>query len=156
MDIGTSIKFDSRFEPTFTLGYAFDDGDFRQTGLDDNNNRFNGVNRFRYYGELARPELANIRITTLAFGLRFFDKSSLELIHHTYRQKNASREHSLRIDADSNGLSTSLGTELDIVAGFREWTHWDFEIGGSYFSPGSAFTSNDPAWLMELEVSYNY
>lgn len=156
VDIGTSIKFDNRFEPTLTLGYAFDDGDFRQTGLDDNNNRFNGVNRFRYYGELVRPELSNVRITTLALGLRFFEKSSLELIHHTYRQKNASSEHSLRIDADSNGLSTSLGTELNFVAGFREWKHWDIEVVGAYFSPGSAFTLSDPAWLIELEVSYNY
>jgi alginate production protein len=156
LDVGSSIRFPSRFEPTLTVGYALDNGEFRQTGLDDNSDRFNGVTRFRYYGELVRPELSNIRITTLGFGLRFFDKSSLDLVHHTYRQRNASRDHSLRIDTDSNGLSGNLGAEFDLVAGFREWKHWDIEAVGSYFIPGDGFDSDDPAWIMALQMRYNY
>ena len=49
------------WRPTLTFGYAFGSGDrksgrtdtaFRQTGLQDNQGKYNGVKRFRYYGEL--------------------------------------------------------------------------------------------------------
>ena len=70
-DLGAFWTLPVEFEPTFTLSYARASGDsspndghngtFRQTGIHRNNWRFNGVNRFRIYGELLRPELSNLR-----------------------------------------------------------------------------------------------
>jgi alginate production protein len=67
-------------QPAITLGYAFGSGDpnarhgqdtgFRQTGLHANNDRFLGVDRFRYYGELVEPELSNLHIVTASLGYR--------------------------------------------------------------------------------------
>src|SRR5205823_14938621 len=80
--VGARTALDSprRWRPAFTLGDAFGSGDsnarhgedtaFRQTGLHRNNDRFLGVDRFHYYGELARPELSNLHIVTASVGWR--------------------------------------------------------------------------------------
>ena len=70
LDVGLSWKSRLALRPTFTLSVAVGSGDsnpdqgpdhaFRQTGLQDNNSRFSGVNSFRYYGELLQPELSNL------------------------------------------------------------------------------------------------
>lgn len=57
----------------------------RQTGLQDNNGEFFGVDCFRYYGELLRPELSKLQITTLALGFRMLTNSSIEFVYHTDR-----------------------------------------------------------------------
>ena len=50
------------------MGWAWGSGDqepqsgnngtFRQTGFQDNNDKWSGVTSFRYYGELVDPELS--------------------------------------------------------------------------------------------------
>ena len=82
-----------------TAGYAYGSGDpgmeefrdtgFRQTGLQDNSDKFLGVASFRYYGELLDPELSNLHVVTAGVGLRFFKKSSIDLVYHWYRQAQA-------------------------------------------------------------------
>lgn len=82
-------------QPSLTLGYAVGsagdtdaslDRSFRQTALQDNNGRFRGVDRFRYYGELLQPELSNLHIGTLSAGVALLESSSLELAYHYYHQ----------------------------------------------------------------------
>jgi len=149
-------------EPALTLAYASGSGDessdgtFRQTGLNDNNGRFNGVDRFRYYGELVRPELENLSVATLSLGLLFNDESSLEIIYHHYAQNHLSTRHSLRIDQRANGGSLDLGDELNLVFGIEEWEHVEIEAIGGIFSPGRAFTNDDPAWFVALKMDYNF
>ena len=162
IDVGASVTWDTAHEPTLTLAYASGSGDddadgtFRSTGLNDNTGKFNGVDRFRYYGEFTRPELSNLGVTTLALGFRFWKNSSVEFIHHNYRQRESNTDHPLRVDAQSNGVSSDLGDEFNIVAGIEEWKHWEIEVVGSYFLPGSAFEENDSAKLMALKINYNF
>jgi hypothetical protein len=164
VDLGLSVSWQrwSRFRPTLTLGYAQGSGGsdeqgwFRQTGLNDNNGRYNGVDRFRYYGEVARPQLENLAISTVSLGLRVKDNSSIELAYHAYEQVTASDRHALRVDPDANALSRALGSELDIVVGLEEWKHWEIELVGGYFVPGSAFDARDPMWLGVVKVNYNF
>lgn len=166
-DGGASFMFpDASFgvfdRPTLTFSYAYGsgadsaDGTFRPTGINDNNGKFNGVDRFRYYGELSRPELSNLRIVTAALGFRFGDENSLELVYHDYQQAQAAVEHSMRIDTDANGLSRELGSEIDLIIGLEGWEHWEMEVGGAYFMPGTAFSVADPAWLFTFKLNYNF
>jgi alginate production protein len=163
-DVGASLSWGrwSRLEPTLTFGYARGSGGadesswFRQTGLNDNNGRFNGVDRFRYYGELARPQLSNLTVSTVAVGFRINDNSSIELVHHAYQQVTPSTEHTLRVDPDANGRSADLGSEFDVVLGIEEWQHWEIEVVGSYFLPGDAFAAADPMWFGVFKVNYNF
>ena len=156
-------------EPTLTLGYAAGSGDrtpeagsdraFRQTGLHANKGRYRGVNRFRYYGELLRPELSNLRIWTSALGFRFWRSSSVEFLYHYYRQIHAAnflRESSLR--ADPVGRRRSIGHEWDMVIGMREWKHVDLEVIGGFFRAGDAFgaLTGKTAFTALSRFTYNF
>jgi alginate production protein len=167
MDIGASlvwsdVRWRSLRHPTLTLAYAYGSGDengtnfFRETGLNDNNGKFNGVDRFRYYGELADPKLENLHVSTAALGFQFADESSVELLHHYYRQSENNVEHSLRFRGDVTGTSQDLGNEFDVVVGIEEWEHWEFEVVGAYFVPGKAFEDQDDAWLLTFKLNYNF
>ena len=67
LDLVATYVPDLAWDPSVSLGFAFGSGDgdpddgvdrnFRQTGLQANNANFNGVTRFKYYGEAFDPEL---------------------------------------------------------------------------------------------------
>lgn len=149
----------------FTAGYALGSGDadtagtngnFRQTGLQDNNGRLLGVTSFRYYGELVDPELSNLSIFTAGIGSRFAGgKNSLDLVFHKYDQVEA--VNSLldsSLDADPNGISKDLGWEVDLVFGSRALKDWAFEVVLGTFVPGDAFPDGDIAWLARFQARY--
>ncbi len=152
------------WKPSLTLGYAFGSGKrketaFRQTDLQDNQGKFTGVKRFRYYGELLRPELSNMHIWTAAVGFNFWRSSSLDLVYHLYRQVHASSSvRSLRLDVDPRGKRRGIGQEWDVILAFRGWEHVDVIFTGSVFRAGSAYgkRSGNLASGLTLEVSYNF
>ncbi len=167
-DIGVTLKTKLPVRPSFTLGFAQGSGDsdpddntdraFRQTGLDDNNGKFNGVDSFRYYGELLRPRLSNIRISTASIGYPLFRDSSIEILYHRYRQVDASDQLSSRLRIDPDGQHTFLGDEIDIVLGLEEWEKLELELVGSVFRAGDAFADRegDLSYFINLKVNYNF
>lgn len=164
-DVGARWVSDSPMRWTLTGGLAWGSGDdgserdrgFRQTGLQDNNGRVGGVTAVRYYGELIDPELANLRIATLGLGLRFWRRSSVELIAHHYRQDSPSeRLLNTNLDRRPNGVDLDLGWELDLVVGVRRFRHWDVELVGAYFDQGRALGDGDDATLGALQIRYRY
>lgn len=149
-DAGLTWRTRLRGDPTFTLGYAFGSGEgdpsgstdrsYRQSGLQRNDGKFRGVDSFRYYGELFDPELSNLHIGTVAFGMRFLESSSIELLYHHYRQ--AHRADFLRdtgIRAQPRGRDRSIGHEIDAVLGLEEWERVRIEIIGAVFRAGDAY-----------------
>lgn len=167
VDVGTSVRWvNSRIgflqEPTLTIGFAWGSGTdggingFKETGLNDNNWRFNGVDRFRYYGELTDPKLENLSVSTLALGFRFWTESSVEILHHNYTQVDKSLIHELRVDPNTNGRSHDIGHEIDVVVGIEEWQNWEFEFVSAYFMPGDAFDEKDNAWQLSFKLNYNF
>ena len=170
-DIGATWRWESdRLGDTyFTASLARGSGDsdpdddsdkaFRQTGLQDNNGKFRGVDRFRYYGELFRPELSNLQVTTLSVGRRLWSGSSIELAYHSYRQLTASTElRDSRIEADPTGLARQLGQELDLVFGLEESVHLEVELVGAVFRSGRAFGTarNQNSFALALKANYNF
>ena len=151
------------FSASFAMGSGDDGSDstldrsFRQTGLHSNKDNYRGVTRFRYYGELLRPELSNLQVMTLAFGHRFLSASSLDLVYRNYRQVYASTTlRSARIRAPLNGLDTDVGDEIDLVIGVEEWRNWELSIVGSLFLPGDAYEPNadEKAYRADVRVRY--
>ncbi|MFQ5767211.1 MAG: alginate export family protein [Acidobacteriota bacterium] len=151
LDAGVTLVAPLAGRPSLTVGYAAGSGDdhpgdgvnrtFRQTGLQLNNGKWDGVTNFRFYGELLRPELANIRIETLGLGLRPRRKTSLDLVFHRYRldKPSSSLVRSAIKDRRLNFMDLDIGREWDLVAGFEEMSHLEFELDLGYFSPGKAF-----------------
>ncbi len=150
-----------------TLGYAFGTGDpdrddavdrnFRQTGLQDNEGGFNGVSRFKYYGELFDPELSNLNILTVGVGARPASRTSVDLLYHRYTQHKAS--HSIRdsaLNADPSGRSKELGAEIDLIIGYREVKDLRLELMLGYFLPGSAFPSASNGVVSRATIRYDF
>lgn len=153
--------------PAITIGVAYGsgdadtgdgrDGNFRQTGLQDNNSRHGGVTSFSHYGTVLEPELSNLLIATAGFGIRPTKRSSVDLVYHHYRQVvtvPGLRDSNLDIDPD--GSSADIGHALDLVIGFREIEDVRIELIGGAFFPGAAFPTSDPAFLGSFEIRYNF
>lgn len=164
-DIGTTRELGERWY--LTAAWAFgqgdartgdgNDGNFRQTQLQDNNGKFGGVTSFRYYGELMDPELANMHIATLGVGFRFAERASLDLVGHYYRQDVAARRIiDSDIDQRPSGIHRELGWEIDAILGWRPVRAWDFELVVGWFRPGKAFRRRDDAWVTKLQARYRY
>ena len=159
VDVGLTWETGLPLDPSFTFGYAIGSSDFRQTGLHDNNNRFNGVDRFRYYGEILRPELANLHIGTVSAGIPMLDNSSVEFVYHYYHQVNARDVmRSSRISADLTGTSGEIGHEWDLVIGLEEWQHLELEFVAGMFRAGSAYgeLEGNMAYLVLFKANYNF
>lgn len=167
-DLGAQWRLPGGTRPTFSIGLASGsggadsdtvDGSFRQTGLQENKGRVAGVKRLRYYGELLDPELSNVRIGTLGFGLRFLSNSSAELLLHRYRQQVAStRLAGSRLSEDPGGTNRDIGREIDLFVAIRQWRHVELTLTLSRFRPGAAFAADrrDPAHSIELGVVFNF
>jgi alginate production protein len=169
-DVGAFWTLPVKYEPTFTLSYARASGDsnpndghngtFRQTGIQRNNWRFNGVNRFRIYGEMLRPELSNLGIFTAAFGVRVLKNSSIEFVYHKYDQVEAvaGSLRNANIDEDLTGESRDVGQEVNVIANFREWKNVELGIEGAVFDAGKAFgnEANGLAYSIFFDVNYNF
>lgn len=168
LDSGATLTLDMAWRPSLTLAHARGSGgedsatldaNFRQTGLHENKVRLAGVKRLRRYGELLRPELSNLAVTTLAGGLRFGSNSSLELLLHCYRQLvPGTGLAAARLSAAPLGLDRRLGRELDLVIALREWSWLELTLRLSRFEPGAAFAGDrrDAAHALELGAALNF
>lgn len=165
-DLGTTWAPNGKRSWNYTIGYALGSGDssangtngnFAQTGLNDNNGKLLGVTSFRYYGELLDPELSNLSILTVGLGKNFGKKSSIDFLLHKYNQVDAVnllRDTNLKQSPD--GVHSDIGWEFDIVYGNRGFKHWSFEVVLGGFHPGDAFPGADDAWLGRLQARYHF
>ncbi len=168
-DLGATYRFDTGWTPAITLGYAFGSGDsdpddgvdrnFRQTGLQDNSYRFNGVENFQFYGQTLDPELSNLSIATVGFGIRPSRRSSIDLIYHRYRQAEAveGRLRGAQVRARADGEHRDLGQAVDLILGYHEISQLRLRAKLGYFMPGQAFgeTASD-AYSVEFGVEYEF
>ena len=164
-DLGATYVLEHDLEPSITVAWAHGSGDdgggevdhtFRQTGLQDNNDKWNGVTSFRYYGEVFDPELTNLELWSLGLGLRPTRQTSVDLVYHGYRQDVAvagSLHSNLR--APSNGVRRHLGEEVDLILGYRSRSV-TLELVAGVFEPGAAFDNDDLAWIAAFEVRYKF
>lgn len=144
VDLGANWTFPLRGDPTLKLIYAYGSGDnnldddtdraFRQTGLQDQDEEF------RDYGVVLRPELSNLRIATLAFGLLVHSGTRLTLGYHRFRQVDAApflRE--TRLDSEPTSESKDIGEEVSFVVELRKWEDLEMDIIAGSFRAGRAY-----------------
>lgn len=168
-DVGTSIELPLSFRPVITFARARGSGDrpgtpgingsFRQTGLHSNDSKYRGLGRFRSYGEVLRPDLSNIRVTTLALGFPLGKKTWLESLWHNFRQPFAdNRIRNSPIGENPDGIDPRLGNEFDIALSHRPDNGWEFELTAGAFRAGPAFGPEAGRWagLVEVKIDYNF
>ncbi len=169
IDVGLTQAFDGAWEPSLTVGYAYGTGDsnpndnvdarFRQSGFQGNSDKFNGVARFKYYGEVLDPRLTNLMVFTGGVGIKPFSKTSFDLVYHYYLQDHVStRIRGSDLDTDPTGLSKHVGSEVDLVVGYQGIPHLQTKFVLGYFFPGKAFneTWHDGAFLASFLLRYNF
>ena len=167
VDTGLTFRPRKNRQLSFTASYAigsgnddsdpFRDSSFRQTGLNSNKDKNRGVTRFRYYGELLRPELSNLRVLTFAIGKRFLSASSMDLVYHNYKQVYADTIlRSARIETSLTGENRDVGDEIDLVVGLEEWRNWELKFIGSVFFAGDAYgpSEQERAYRADLQLKY--
>lgn len=163
IDVGTTWSPPALDPAYLIVGWARGSGDdspgdgvdesFRQTGFQDNNGKFGGVTSYRYYGELFDPELSNLDIATLGIGTRLGDRSSIDLVWHSYAQVEAATKLlDTGLKAKPDGVHRDLGDEIDLVFGTRRYEPWDVELVLGRFMPGDAFPGKDDAWIAKLQI----
>ena len=179
IDLGATITIPVRaIEWSLTAGYAHGSGNtqnpkvtgineqFEQTGYEDNTGQFNGVTSFQYYGEVFDPELANLDILTLGFGVRPRENISIDMIFHRYQQAEYSEDVRRELvatdltvfDLGGRGIDPAngrpvadlfpyrdVGTGVDAVLGInRVFGVLDIKYVLGFFSPGDALSP--PFW----------
>lgn len=162
-DLMGSYRFKAALSPRILAGYALGSGDsdaddgrndqFRQTGIQDNEAELDSIASIHYYGEAFDPELSNMSIITLGGGIRPHPNLSMDLIYHSYVQDVASEDlHDSAFNSEPNGESRRLGSEIDLVLGFRP--REKLQVNGflGYFMPGRAFDDGDDAIFARIEV----
>ena len=168
VDGGITLAPEAPLGLSATLAVAFGSGDagqdggkdraFRQSGLQANEDGFNGITRFKYYGEVLDPELSNLIILTAGLGVLPSARSSLDLVYHRYWQDEAADFlRDAAIDAEPDGRHRHLGDEFDLVLGLSEIEMVDIEAAVGVFLPGKAFsTERDAAFVARIEVSVDF
>lgn len=161
-DLGVTLRLGSDREWSVTLAQALGSGDdnskdeidqtFRQTGLDDNEARFNGIIKFKYYGVASDPELSNLRIATAGIGLSAKRKYSIDLVYHRYDQIVESSRFRSKVIQNPNGKDRQLGTEIDLILAMRINRNLTVQGISGLFQPGAAFDDNEPVLFAELQL----
>ena len=150
LDVGATWELPLPGRPALTLSYARGSGQrqmtqaqntgFRQTGVQNNNGAWTGVDRFKYYGEILQPDLSNLEILSAGIGLRMLRKSSIQLAYHYSRQVEAAPFlFDSNLSADPDGNHRAIGQEWDLILGVEEWKHVRLELIGGIFRAGKAF-----------------
>jgi alginate production protein len=164
VDAGLIYRWPGRFQPAVFAGFARGSGggnartshEFRQTGLQDNEDRITGIGNVHYYGELLDPDLSNLRILTLGAGIRPSASTSLEIVGHRYRQVklNDNDVRGSPISPELNGDSKSIGSELDAIFAARLGRRFGLEAKLGWFRPGSGFDRrhHDDAYLAKVRL----
>jgi alginate production protein len=167
---GTYRFLDLPLQPSITLGYAYGSGDsdpndnknheYRQTGLQSNEDRFGGVTQFLVYGETLDPELSNLNIYTAGLGLRPAGGAFVDLVYHHYRLNEIATEVrgspiTARMNQIGSQLSKDVGDAFDIVLGFRnlfDVRGLGFEVRGGMFFPGDAFRRDEGGVIKDADM----
>lgn len=164
VDAGLIYRFGGKLKPAIFAGYARGSGggnartdhNFRQTGLQDNEDRLTGLGNVRYYGELLDPDLSNLKIMTLGAGIRPTAATSFEIVGHRYRQAKRDDDdiRGSPIDVELNGRSASIGTELDAILAARLARGLGLEAKLGWFRPGAGFDANadDDAFFAKIRI----
>lgn len=149
------IAFDARamkqlgdhdWHPQLTVGIAAGSKGFAQTELHSNKTYDGGQTQFNRYGYVYQPELANMAVATVGFGVRPSRMFSLDLTAHAYAQvEPMTATPDARVSGATTGNSAFLGGELSLVGAWRPTKKSKFEFGLSVFQAGPAYQNQEMA-----------
>lgn len=160
-DLGGVYRYsDLPFAPCLIVGWAYGSGDgnsrdgvnreYRQTGLQSNEGKFCGPAQYKRYGEFTDPELSNLRIRSIGFGVRPSANVHIDVLLHQYTQHYLATDFrngqpTAQMNRITARRSVAVGKEVDVVIALRRLfdTKWTFDLRVGYFLPGAAYLRRD-------------
>ena len=174
VDLGLRYRLPLRPRIEIGGGYAQGsgglDGDrnttFMQTGLQSNRSRFVGSrSRLYRFGEVLRPELRNLKVTSLFVTTGVGRQLEATLLAHLFSRDDASQEIvSDLYHAPLVHTSDAIGQEIDIYLGYY-WKTWQWfgrqsrayiRFRGGCFLPGDAYgdQADEPVYRAMLDFYF--
>ena len=137
---------DGKLKPQLTLGFAYGTPGFQQTGLHSNKTYDGGQMQFHRYGYVYQPNLTNMAVATVSYGIRPSRKFSMDVTAHLYAQPSPSTVWpDARIKGRTTGASGFLGGEISVVGAWRPSKTSKVEFGAAKFLPGPAYEDRSSA-----------
>lgn len=139
-DLRATRKFEGALNPQLTVGLAAGSPGYQQTGLHSNKTYDGGQTQVHRYGEVFRPELGNLAVATVSFGLRPSKSFTASLTAHAYTQISASGPApDSRLSGALSGAGRYLGHEVNLSGAWRPTKKTKVEFGIGQFKPGRAY-----------------
>ena len=160
LDIRATVDLDLAMAPQFKLAFYMGSGDDNPTDGEDN--AFNPLGQYRYYGYALSPVLSNIRIinASVALNPNEFWQLALDYYHYTQDEKAVtSVGNSLLTDpgisVPTNGMDDDIGEEVDLSVTHFYTGDVRAMVTLAYFSPGDAYDTDEAIEVRgELLVSF--
>ena len=124
------------------------DESFRQTGLQGDSEGF---------GELYQPEISNMTVDSIGVVWEAFNGVSIALLGYDYEQRHAAEEvRDASLEADTNGINTELGREIDLVVAFEPYRGLELVLVAAEFEAGKAYgdSEGERSNYVAIELSY--
>ncbi|WP_299783801.1 alginate export family protein [uncultured Roseobacter sp.] len=143
-----------RWNPQITYGFAIGTPGFQQSGLHSNKTKDGGQTQFHRYGYVFQPELTNLAVATLAYGLRPSRKLSVDLSAHVYLQPSLTTSGpDARLKGATTGAAHFVGSEISVAGAWRPSKKTKLEIGAGRFLPGPAYADPSSASRVYMRLS---
>ena len=137
---------DGRLKPQLIFGFAYGTPGFRQTGLHSNKTYDGGQMQFHRYGYVYQPNLTNIAVASVSYGIRPSRQFSMDVTAHLYAQPSPSTVWpDARIKGRTTGASGFLGGEIGVIGAWRPSKKSKVEFGAAKFLPGPAYEDRSSA-----------
>jgi len=160
LDLEAVFNIDAPAAPQFKLAYLIGTGDGDPTDGDDE--AFDPLGQYRYYGHALSPALSNIQIFNAAVAINpsEFWQLSLDYYHYTQDEETAASVGNALltdpgISVATNGLDDEIGDEVDLSVKHIYTGDVSAMVTLAYFSPGDAYDSDEAIEVRgELLVSF--
>jgi hypothetical protein len=148
VDVGASVAFESTWSPKLKVGYTFATGD--ETGSLADNEGFEPLGQYRYYGHGLSPRMSNIHIFNASASVQPNDYWNLAIDYYHYIQDEMIAGmvgNPLLTDPgimkSTTGMDDNLGDEVDVSATLNYTEGVRAQVLLAYFMPGDAYGADD-------------
>jgi hypothetical protein len=157
-DLRSTRKFgSSKLNPQLMFGFAIGSEGYQQSGIHSNKTYNRGQSQVHRYGYAFQPNLTNLAVGSVAFGIRPSRKLSVDLGLHVYGQpKKSMIGPSGRMTGGTTGDSAFLGTEASLVGAWRPSKKSKVEFGVGRFKPSRAFLDKTPATRVYMRMTVTF
>jgi hypothetical protein len=148
VDLGVKVSLGSQWLPEIKVAYTYASGD--DLGSVGDNEGFEPLGQYRYYGHGLSPRMSNIHIFNASASIQPREDLSFAVDYYHYMQAEkmaAIVGNPLLTDPgimkSTTGLDDNMGDEVDVSVSYEYTDGVTAQVLLAYFMPGDAFGADD-------------